>query len=148
MKNDEQVCYGVPLGDVKNDGHVCNLASLGQQFDGHVCNLASLGQKFEEECKLASFESVWGVNESVWDVNESVLGFAVNELKEKIVSEDISSCELGLKLEQGRVSERGIYIAQTSVSFGDCDESWERDSGMNLGKRNLDENSASAEVLV
>ena len=113
----------------------------GQQFDGHVCNLASLGQDFEEECKLASFESVWGVN-------ESVLGFAVNKSGEKIVSENISGRELELKLEQGRVSERGSYFARTSASFGDSDESWERDSGMNLGERNLDLNSASADVFV
>ena len=95
VKNGGHVCNLALLGE-QFDGHVCNLASLREQFDGHVCNLASLGQDFEEECKLASFESVWGVNESVWDVNESVLGFAVNKSGEKIVSENISGRELEL----------------------------------------------------
>ena len=46
------------------------------------------------------------------------------------------------------MSERGSYFARTSASFGDSDESWERDSGMNLGERNSDLNSASADVFV
>ena len=46
---DGHVCNLALLGE-QFDGHVCNLASLREQFDGHVCNLASLGQHFEEEC--------------------------------------------------------------------------------------------------